>query len=47
MAGFEKRNVLELDLKKSREGFFWTGRGRLFDVEGLKMKKVHEPNGGK
>ena len=35
----EKRNVLRLDLKECREGFFRKGKGRSFHVEGSKTKE--------
>ena len=38
----EKRSVHSLDLKESREGFFWRGRGRSFHVEGQKWEKAWE-----
>ena len=40
---FGKRSVLRWDLKKSREGFFRTGRGRSILVEGPKAEKAQEP----
>ena len=42
--GLEKRNVLRLDLKQPREGFFLRGRERSFHVEGLKTEKVQVYN---
>ena len=35
---FGKRNVLRLDLNKSREGFCRRGRGRSFHVDGPKTE---------
>ena len=40
---FGKRNVLRLDLNKSREGFCRRGRGRSFHVDGPKTEKAREP----
>ena len=39
----EKRNVLRLNFKESREGFFRRGRGRSFHVEQPKTEKAREP----
>ena len=38
-----KRNALRFDLKEFREGFCRRGRGRSFQVEGLKTEKAWEP----
>ena len=51
MAGllFRKKKCLEvrvevrLDLKESREGFSWRGRGRSFHVNGLQTETAQEP----
>ena len=43
---FGKKNVFRLEMKESREDFFWRGRGRgrTFHIEGLKTEKAREPN---
>ena len=39
---FVEKKFFRLDLKGSRESFFWRGRGRAFHVEGLKTEKAQE-----
>ena len=41
---FGKRSVLtlRLDLKETRESFFWRGRGRSVHVQGLMMEIARE-----
>ena len=40
---FGERNLFRLDLNESREGFYRTGRGRTFYIDGLKIEKAQEP----
>ena len=44
---FEKRDILRLDLKESRQGFCRRRRGRSFHVEGPKKRKAAGTNSGK
>ena len=37
------RNFFRFDLKETRQGFCWRGRGRSFYTEGPKTEKAREP----